>query len=400
MRVVVIMNTPLGHIGGATIHTLSVLSNLGECQIYLVMPFKYQLLSEAISELRNFNKLPSLFIVAYKDVAPSKKNLVGLIPLYLARLIKSIIAILRIYTTLSKKKHDKTLIISSTHFPHDILPAFLLRFLMRSQGKLIVYFHGKPMSNESILHRASSFLCILMLRKGIIDLAFAINKDILKELLSLSSNRVRIALTTNGAPGRHAKCCELNDFIKREYDLVFLGGMSIPKGALDLLKALAIIVRKRPQTKLLIIGEVPSCFIKLINKMKLQDNVEIVGPTYGPLKFRLLSNSKILVFPSYKETWGITILEAILSGCLVIAYDLKVYREIFNGSLLTVPVGQYKELASIILRILTYVDKQKIDELAKLLEMMKERCVKLMERYAWEKVASYELKRIKELFHR
>ena len=171
--------------------------------------------------------------------------------------------------------------------------------------------------------------------------------------------------------------------------------MSIPKGALDLLKALAIIVRKRPQTKLLIIGEVPSCFTKLINKMKLQDNVEIVGPTYGPLKFRLLNNSKILVFPSYKETWGIAILEAILSGCLVIAYDLKVYREIFNGPLLTVPVGQYKELASIILRILTYVDKQKIDELAKLLEMMKERCVKLMERYAWEKVA----KRIKELFH-
>lgn len=45
--------------------------------------------------------------------------------------------------------------------------------------------------------------------------------------------------------------------------------------------------------------------------------------------YSLLKSSKVFVFPSHEEGWGIAVCEAMAAGLPIVAYDLAPFREFF-----------------------------------------------------------------------
>lgn len=78
-----------------------------------------------------------------------------------------------------------------------------------------------------------------------------------------------------------------------------------------------------------------------------------LGSVYSEDKYRRLKESKVFVFPSYHESFGLVILEAMACGVPVVAYDLEVYREIFTKGIVKVPVGDKRGFAEALKRLYT-----------------------------------------------
>jgi glycosyltransferase involved in cell wall biosynthesis len=123
-----------------------------------------------------------------------------------------------------------------------------------------------------------------------------------------------------------------------------------------------------------------------IEEANLYKNITLLGEVSDKKKFELLSSSKIFVFPSYYESWGIVIAEAIACGLHVVAYDLSIYHEIFNGNICTVKMGNVNEMSEKVIKFLTHPQDY---------EQKLEQAKRFISKFDWEVVAKKELSNIK-----
>ena len=104
--------------------------------------------------------------------------------------------------------------------------------------------------------------------------------------------------------------------------------------------------------------------------------------------YQKIINSKVSIFPSYEEGWGISMFESIMCQRPLIAYKLPVFKEIFNDKLITVPVGNTTQMASKI----TYFLKNFSN--SKTLKYVQD-CYQTAKQYDWKNVYQKELSAIK-----
>lgn len=104
--------------------------------------------------------------------------------------------------------------------------------------------------------------------------------------------------------------------------LLYLSNLMKYKGVLDFVESLKILHEKGYDFHANIIGasgDVTVEYVKqLVEKYKLQDKVDVLGPIYNEEKYEYLYNSDVFVFPSYYEPFGLVILEAFQAGIPVI----------------------------------------------------------------------------------
>ena len=96
--------------------------------------------------------------------------------------------------------------------------------------------------------------------------------------------------------------------------IIFLSNLMISKGILDLINALEMLRNDKINFKCVIVGAEADFKIESVNEMLRQKNisdmVECIGPKYGKEKYNELNSSDIFVFPTYNETWGGVLLDA------------------------------------------------------------------------------------------
>jgi glycosyltransferase involved in cell wall biosynthesis len=99
---------------------------------------------------------------------------------------------------------------------------------------------------------------------------------------------------------------------------VFLARLVKMKGIETALYATAQIVKDLPNFKLFILGDGDSIYKKhltdLVTTLKIQKNIEFVGKVSELEKFSYLKQSHLFIHPSYKEGFGLTVLESNLVG--------------------------------------------------------------------------------------
>jgi len=139
---------------------------------------------------------------------------------------------------------------------------------------------------------------------------------------------------------------------QKVYDACWLGRFHVQKGIPDLLGAWDIVRQERPTAKLALIGNVDRELSALIERLGVEESVICLGYLSGQEKFDALRSSRLFLFPSYYESWGFAIAEAMACGLPVVAYDLPVYRGIYPKGMLTAPVGNTQELAKCVLQLL------------------------------------------------
>jgi glycosyltransferase involved in cell wall biosynthesis len=126
----------------------------------------------------------------------------------------------------------------------------------------------------------------------------------------------------------------------------------------------------------------------------LGDNVLIRGRCDDLELYTLLKSSRVFIFPSLFEGWGIAAAEALACGVPVVAYDIPALREIFGKceSVFLVPVGDVDGLTWAVLKVLS-LENGKYSKIA----------VDYARRFEWHKVAMIDLEAIRrvaaESFH-
>lgn len=194
------------------------------------------------------------------------------------------------------------------------------------------------------------------------DLLTAISEDCKSHAIRAGAPQEKIAIINNGTDTERFKPFINEEVrkIQKKYDIkkesIFICRQLIPrKGVRFAIEAMPLILNKFPETKLLIAGdgiERPK-LEDIINKLRLQNNVFLLGwiPNKDLPKF--YNACSISVIPSLEEGFGIPAVESMACETPVVASDAGGLPEIvineYTG--LIVPKGDVETLANAIIRL-------------------------------------------------
>jgi len=142
---------------------------------------------------------------------------------------------------------------------------------------------------------------------------------------------------------------------KKQYHGCFLGRFHQQKGLPELIAIWKKVTDIIPTAKLALAGWGERYWVDLIKRLVeeqgLKDNVEMKGFIDNQEKFALLKSSKVFLFPSSYESWGIVVAEALASGAPVVAFDIPAMRKFSSGAS-SVACGDIDGFAKEIVRLL------------------------------------------------
>jgi glycosyltransferase involved in cell wall biosynthesis len=170
------------------------------------------------------------------------------------------------------------------------------------------------------------------------------------------------------------------------YDGIFVGRFVKGKGLFEALKIFEKICNERPGSKFALVGGGDQTILgplrEEIAKKKLERNIEILGYVDEKTKIELIKSSKIFIYPSHIEGWGIVVGEALACGLPVICYDLPPFKEVFNCEAVRIcKEWHVDQMVAETMRLL------KDEEARKRLAFIGRNFVK---RYDWDEVAKKE----------
>lgn len=142
--------------------------------------------------------------------------------------------------------------------------------------------------------------------------------------------------------------------------IVMVGRLQRFKGAFDVVEAAALVRRRRPDARFLVIG--PDSPIEpglrrelegAIKDARLQDSVGLAGRLSAADLAATVRGATLLVHPAHREPFGLAVVEALALGTPVIAYATTGPSSILrDGGGVIVPVGNADALAIAILNVL------------------------------------------------
>jgi glycosyltransferase involved in cell wall biosynthesis len=175
------------------------------------------------------------------------------------------------------------------------------------------------------------------------------------------------------------------------YDAIFVGRVSRDKGVFDLVRMWDQIVQNNSESKLLIVGTGPDLedLKKLAEKSGISSRIIFAGRCEDSELYSLMKSSKIFLFPSRFEGWGLAVGEALACGLPVVSYDIPALREIFGEckSVFLVPIGNIRKFTETAAKILENGNFAAFEKISK----------EYIKRFNWEEVGSKDLEIISAL---
>lgn len=151
----------------------------------------------------------------------------------------------------------------------------------------------------------------------------AVSPSTVKELVSLGIPETRTSLVYNGADGVPA---DYSFPAEKDRTFLWLSRVHRYKGIFTALDAFKIFIGKRPDSgmKLCIAGRGPLLkkLPEIVRNMGIEKNVVIEGGVSVERKNELLAHALCLLQTSYKEGWGLTVIEAAERGTIAVASDV------------------------------------------------------------------------------
>lgn len=139
--------------------------------------------------------------------------------------------------------------------------------------------------------------------------------------------------------------------------VVYLGRVKKYKSVHHLIQALPQVQKAVPNVRALIVGDGDYLdhLKRLVVELDLESAVEFTGYVPAAQKLIHLRRSHISIYPSPKEGWGITNIEANACGTPVVAADAPGLRDSVSSekSGLLYPYGNLEQMAGQIIRLLT-----------------------------------------------
>jgi glycosyltransferase involved in cell wall biosynthesis len=150
----------------------------------------------------------------------------------------------------------------------------------------------------------------------------AVSPSAKNELCELGIAKEKISVVYNGTESEYL---ETEKFRDKSPCFLWLGRFRKYKGVWVAFEAFKIFAKKHPDAKLLFAGSGPE-EAKMKEKAKewdLEDKVEFLGMVNGEKKMELMGKALCLLQTSYKEGWGLTVIEAAACGTASIASNVS-----------------------------------------------------------------------------
>ncbi|MFH2054611.1 MAG: glycosyltransferase family 4 protein [bacterium] len=165
--------------------------------------------------------------------------------------------------------------------------------------------------------------------------------------------------------------------------IVYLGRVKRYKSVQHLLEALPLIREQIPGARVVIVGtgDYLDHLRALVRSRDLEDAVEFSGYVSDETKRDYLRKAHVVVYPSPKEGWGITNIEANACGTPTVAADVPGLRDSVSVGVsgLLYEYGNIRGLADAVLKILS--DRQ-------LAETLASGALKWAARFTWDRCAA------------
>lgn len=189
------------------------------------------------------------------------------------------------------------------------------------------------------------------------DSIIAVSKNTAEITKSLFTDTPLITVLYNGIPVK-ADC---KNTYRDNNKVLFYGSLTKLKGIHSLLSAWNLIRKEIPDIQLHIYGKGKIENLKKLLNPSAENSVLFYGHVSRDIILNELETSTIAVFPSYSETFGLTVIEAMSKGCPVIytkrACGPEIIQEHINGEL--VDPDDINEIASKIITLIRNQDLQK-----------------------------------------
>lgn len=148
-----------------------------------------------------------------------------------------------------------------------------------------------------------------------------------KDLVRFGINDRKIKVINNGV-----KVINSSSHKEKMPTMVYLGRLAKDKGTEDAISAFYEIQKHEKNSRLWIVGREESrgYLKKLQDKVKdlnISKKIMFYGYVSEEKKFDLLKRAWVLIHPSIKEGWGLTVIEAASQGTPTVAYDISGLRD-------------------------------------------------------------------------
>ncbi|MGB9703757.1 MAG: glycosyltransferase family 4 protein [Candidatus Micrarchaeales archaeon] len=231
------------------------------------------------------------------------------------------------------------------------LSAKLVSFLLRKKHIITihdVFLQDKNYKNISTIKQKIGKILesFLLSSKFIHTPSETTKKDIIKATKGMKNKRIFVI--PNGIEIKNYKVK------KKENFGVFIGRLVFYKNVDFLIRVMRIVAKKQKNFKLIIIGSGPE-EKKLKNLAKsygLEERISFEGNISEEEKIEKLAKSKLFLFPSSIEGFGISVLEAMASGNVVIVNDVEPLNKLVKKDFGFCLSLKENEWANCILRVL------------------------------------------------
>lgn len=276
-----------------------------------------------------------------------------------------------------------------THFPHFNVPILY-------GGKYIVTIHDMLMHKSVGLSATTLPLPFYLIKRlgyrFVFDRAIksshkiivpteAVKSEILEQY-RVSSDK--ICVTYEGVDKKIQTDKTPN--IPRPY-FVYTGNAYPHKNLIRLVEAIKILNTKSSQKVFLTIASARNIFTQrienLVQKMSMKDCVKILGYVPDDELGGLFKNSVGFVFPSISEGFGLPGLEALSAGTLLLASNIKVFKEVYEDNALYFDELDPNSIAETMQMAMSISDNDRKNMIAK--------GVSFVNRYSWGKMAQSTL---------
>lgn len=130
-------------------------------------------------------------------------------------------------------------------------------------------------------------------------------------------------------PGIHRPSFAIDTHTPRAGKVIFVGRLEAYKKADVMLRAMHRLAPRFPDTEIIVIGRGPAAegLRELAASLGLAERTRFTGFVSDADRDRMLSEARVCVFPSEKEGWGLTVIEANATGTPVVATDADGLRD-------------------------------------------------------------------------
>lgn len=213
-------------------------------------------------------------------------------------------------------------------FYRDLIIALTLKLTSK---KIVYHLHGLGIA-ENIQNPIRKLLYNLMLRNSTI---ICVSKTVSKsEFISFSPNNSKITFASNSVDFEEINSLASAVEKKKETTLIHMANFRESKGTMDVITTFASLRKKHPNLSLTLIGTFTSDEFEercknYIEKEKIR-GIKITGHLEGQNKIKSLAEGHIFVYPTYDDSFGLVIIEAMACGLPVVAYDIGSVPELIE----------------------------------------------------------------------